>query len=130
MAIHSSRNCCRLCSCSELKVVGYGAARSGPTLAIQFGLENCLKYVLDDHPSKCGRFGVFESIKVRPTQALNDERPDVAVILAWIHAKNIVKNNLDYLKTGGRFLALWPDVFEITVDNVDDWLLKFDQAKQ
>lgn len=114
----------------DFKVVGYGAARSGPTLAIQFGLENCLEYVLDDHPLKCGKYGIFEAIEVHPTQELYTVKPDVAVVLAWIHTKKIIKNNIDYLKSGGRFIALWPEVAEVTIDNLDSWLHIFDQAKQ
>jgi len=79
---------------NEFKVVGYGAARSGPTLAIQFGLEHCLEYILDDHPSKCGKFGVFEALEVRPTQELYTVKPDVAIILAWIHTKIIIQSNI------------------------------------
>ncbi|MEC4868838.1 MAG: class I SAM-dependent methyltransferase, partial [Jaaginema sp. PMC 1078.18] len=112
------------------KVVGYGAARSGPTLAIQFGLEHCLEYVLDDHPSKCGKYGVFEAIEVHPTQELYTVQPNVAVILAWIHTKKIIQNNIDYLKAGGRFIALWPEVAEVTIGNLDSWLETFDWAKQ
>ncbi|WP_217650709.1 class I SAM-dependent methyltransferase [Spirulina major] len=112
------------------KVVGYGAARSGPTLAIQFGLENCLEYVLDDHPSKCGKFGVFESIAVHPTQKLYTAKPDVVIVLAWIHTKKIIQNNVSYLELGGRFISLWPNVAEVTIENLDSWLKMFDQVKQ
>lgn len=115
---------------NELEVVGYGAARSGPTLAIQFGLDNCLKYILDDHPSKCGKFGVFEGIEVHPTQELYTSKPDVVVILAWIHIKKIIQNNIAYLEAGGCFIALWPEVTEVTIQNVDDWFTTFNQAKQ
>lgn len=113
----------------HFSVVGYGAARSGPTLAIQFGLENCLQYVLDDHLSKCGKYGVFESIEVRPTETLYSEKPDVVVILAWIHTKNIISNNIKYLELGGRFITLWPEVAEVTISNVDDWYSVFEQVK-
>jgi hypothetical protein len=113
----------------NFSVAGYGAARSGPTLAIQFGLENCLQYVLDDHTSKCGKYGVFEAIEVRPTRNLYSEKPDVVVILAWIHTKSIVKNNIKYLELGGRFITLWPEVAEVTISNVDDWYSVFDQVK-
>lgn len=113
----------------NIEVYGYGAARSGPTLAIQYGLENCISAVFDDHPSKSGKYGVFESIEVMPTFRLDELSPKVVVILAWIHAGNIVKNNMQYLKSGGKFVVLWPDVQEISIANVDTWLNFFNSSK-
>jgi len=110
---------------NNLTVYGFGAARSGPTLAIQYGLENCLESILDDHPSKCEKYGVFETIQVIPSDNLYSKKPDIVVILAWIHTKNIVKNNIKYLEQGGSFISLWPKVEVITLQNVDSWLENF-----
>ena len=52
----------------------------------------------------------------RDIKSLN-EKVDVAVILAWIHAKNIIRNNCDYIHQGGRFVTVWPSVEEINRDN-------------
>jgi len=114
----------------QLMVVGFGAARSGPTLAIQYGLENLMQFLIDDHPSKCHKYGAFEGLIVRPTQILDDEPIDVTVILAWIHAKNIVTDHRQYLEKGGRFLTLWPEVQEVAITNVDQWLDRFETAKK
>jgi len=114
----------------QLTVVGFGAARSGPTFAIQYGLENLMQFLLDDHPSKCHKYGAFEGLLVKPTSTLSDEHIDVAVILAWIHAKTIVSNHRQYLERGGRFLVLWPEVQEVTSTNVDEWLGRFKSARK
>lgn len=95
---------------NKKKVVAYGAARSGPTLAIQLGLENLFEYILDDHPLKVNKFSPFETLQVLPTKELYNRKPDVCFILAWIHTKQIIKNNIKYLEDGGQFVQLWPEI--------------------
>lgn len=111
------------------KVLGYGAARSGPTLAIQYGLEGCIQYLLDDHESKLNKFGVFESLQVLPTSVINDDSKKIVVILAWLHAKNIIKKHIDFLESGGVFLVLWPNVKVIDQTNYALWLEEHDKVK-
>jgi SAM-dependent methyltransferase len=113
----------------NIEVYGYGAARAGPTLAIQYGLERCIKAVFDDHSSKSGKFGVFESMEIIPTYKLMELLPKVVVILAWIHAGTIVKKNKEYLESGGKFIVLWPEVNEVSLSNVDAWLNNFNLSK-
>ena len=106
----------------KLHVCGYGAARSGPTLAIQLGLEGLMEYLLDDHPMKIFKFAPFEGLQVVPTTELMTRRPDVSIILAWIHTKNIIRQNLQYLKEGGVFLALYPRIQVVDNSNVESFL--------
>ena len=103
----------------NFEIAGYGAARSGPTLAIQLGLENTLKYLIDDHDMKVNKYSAFENLFVYHPEILLKSKPHVIVILAWIHYKNIIKQNIDYLMQGGKFLILWPEVKEITINNYD-----------
>ena len=104
------------------EIVGYGAARSGPTLAIQLGLENTLTSLYDDHPSKVDKFSAFESLKVFPTSELIIKMPSLTVILAWLHSKNIISKSVDYLQKGGKFLVLWPEVVIIDKNNYSEWI--------
>ena len=89
-------------------IVAYGAARSGPTLAIQYGLDHRIKCLFDDHPSKIGKYSPFNSLLVLPTSRLNASDHPLCVILAYIHSKSIIARHRDYLLQGGRFLILWP----------------------
>ncbi len=99
------------------EVAGYGAARSGPTLAIQLGLVESLSYLVDDHPSKVGKYAAFESLEVKSGREFQERAPSHTFILAWLHYKNIIANNLDYLKKGGKFVLLWPEVTIVSYDN-------------
>jgi SAM-dependent methyltransferase len=89
---------------------GYGAARSGPTLIVQFGLADLISYIFDDHPQKVHRLSPGHRIPVVPTAELEKRMPDYVFILAWIHAKKIVPNSRGYLERGGRFVVLTPEL--------------------
>jgi hypothetical protein len=91
-------------------VAGYGAARSGPTLIAQLGLEGAIEFVVDDHPQKVGKYTPGHHIPVLPTTELLKRMPDYVVILAWIHADKIIAGNRDYLERGGHFVVCCPDI--------------------
>lgn len=87
---------------------GYGAARSGPTLITQLGLENVLQCIFDDHPQKVGRFTSGEGTRIVPVHELYTRMPTYTVILAWVHAAKIIQEHHEYLERGGSFVVLCP----------------------
>ena len=90
------------------KLAGYGAARSGPNLAINFGIEKKLNYLIDDHPMKKNKFSALNNLKVYPSNKLNFLKPDLCVILAYLHQRKIINKNKNYIKSNGKFLSLYP----------------------
>jgi len=104
----------------NLVIAGYGAARSGPMLIAQFGLAKAIEYVFDDHPQKLGKLTPGDYLPVLPTQALEEEMPAVTIILAWIHAKNIIKKHQSYLNNGGKFLVLSPEIKLYSKDDINE----------
>lgn len=93
-----------------LTVAGYGAARSGPTLIAQFEFGDVIQYIFDDHPQKVSRFSPGIGVPVIPTAELYTKKPDVVIILAWIHARAIIEKSQRYLEDGGKFVVCTPDV--------------------
>lgn len=89
-------------------VAGYGAARSGPTLISQLGLDGIIQYIFDDHPQKVGRYSSGDGIPIVPTAELLRRMPAHTVILAWVHAPKIITANQEYLQRGGKFVVLCP----------------------
>ncbi|QPB82638.1 methyltransferase domain-containing protein [Pseudoalteromonas rubra] len=103
-------------------IAAYGAARSGPMLLTQYDIGADITEIYDDHAQKVGRYSPGDSILVEPTEKLMDTMPKLTVILAWIHAKAIVRKHLDYLEQGGAFLTLTPQVVLITKENYADFI--------
>lgn len=90
-------------------IAAFGAARSGPTLIAQLGLQGSIDFIVDDHPAKVGKFSSGDGIPILPTSALAEKKPSYTLILAWVHSQKIIETHQDYLQNGGHFVVLCPD---------------------
>ena len=109
-------------SIKKNSLAGYGAARSGPTIAIQFEIDNYINILFDDHKSKKNKYAPFKSLKVIETKFLSFKNYPFTVILAYIHYKQIIKNHLNYLRDGGSFIILWPFFKVINKENYSKYV--------
>ena len=91
-------------------IAGFGAARSGTTLITQMGIGKMLDFIVDDNPEKQGKFTPGDHILVKPTSTIYKKKPDYLFILAWIHAKKIMRENKKYVDEGGHFIICFPEV--------------------
>jgi hypothetical protein len=91
-------------------VAAFGAARSGPTLIAQLGLEKAIQFVVDDHPQKVGKYTPGHHFPVLPTAELVRRKPDYTILLAFLHADKIIASNREYLEQGGHFVVCCPEV--------------------
>jgi len=98
----------------ELKSTGssiaaYGAPAKGNTLLnwcrIGTGL---VEFTVDRNPDKLGRFTPGMHLPIRPVSALLERQPDVTLILPWNLASEIVAQESEYARRGGRFLVPIP----------------------
>ena len=92
------------------RVAAYGAAAKGMTLLAYCGIDaRRLPYVVDKSPLKQGRLTPGHRIPVYESEYLLQDRPDVVLLLAWNFADEIVAQQAEYRKAGGRFLLPLPD---------------------
>jgi methylation protein EvaC len=64
-----------------------------------------LPVVLDSTPAKQGLHIPGTHQPILPPSALKEEGPDVLLLLAWNHAEEILRHEVDFRATGGRFLT-------------------------
>lgn len=97
-------------------LAGYGAPAKGNTLLnyCRIGPE-LLPYTVDKNPLKVGRHTPGMHIPVLPVATLCERRPDYVLILAWNIAGEIVAQQEEYRRGGGRFLVPIPEprIFEV-----------------
>ena len=91
-------------------IAAFGAARSGPTLIAQLGLQGKIDFIVDDHPEKVGKFTSGDGIPILPISALAEIKPSYTLILAWVHSQKIIETHQDYLNDGGHFVVLCPNI--------------------
>lgn len=99
------------------KISAYGAARSGPVLAENLCVPEKFDFIFDDHKMKFNKYSGYRSLKVLPTKCIKTLKPDLCVILAYLHSKKIINQNREYIKKGGNFLILYPRVKLINSKN-------------
>lgn len=93
------------------RVVAYGAGGGMATSLLAYlGLDGeTLEYAVDINPHKHGRYTAGSRLLVRPAETLLEDRPDVALLLAWNFEPAVLSAQAEYRERGGRFLVPIPE---------------------
>ena len=92
-------------------VVGYGATAKSATVINYCGIgPELVSYVCDTTPAKQGRLTPGAHIPVRPHETFKASYPDYALLFAWNHGDEIMANERDFSKAGGRWIRYVPEV--------------------
>ena len=93
-----------------LRIAGYGAPAKGNTLLNYFRIgPDTLDFLVDRNPLKQGLLSPGMKIPIRSTEAIETERPDVLLVLAWNFFDEIREQQAEFEARGGRFLVPLPE---------------------
>jgi C-methyltransferase-like protein len=93
------------------RLVAYGAAGGMATTLLSYlGLtRDDIDYAVDINPHKHGRYTSGTRLVIRPAETLAEDGPDVALLLAWNFAEEIMAQQQTFIAQGGRFLVPIPE---------------------
>jgi len=90
-------------------VAGYGAPAKGNTLLNYCGIgTDLVPYTVDRSPLKIGTWTPGMHLPVLPVETLLERQPDYVLILAWNFADEIMRQQAEYARRGGRFIIPVP----------------------
>ena len=92
------------------RIVGISAPAKGNTLLNYCKIDTqILDYVTERNPLKIGKVTPGMHIPVYSDKKMLEDQPDYALILAWNFADEIIRNNTEYKKKGGKFIIPIPN---------------------
>lgn len=91
-------------------IAAYGAAAKGTILLNHAGIDGELvDFVVDRNPHKQGLLMPGVHLPIRAPEALLAERPDYLLLLAWNYRDEVMRQQDEYRRGGGRFVVPLPE---------------------
>jgi len=91
------------------KVVGYGAAAKGTIMLNYVNIgRDTLDYVADKNTHKQGRFVPGVRLPIEAPARILETQPDYVLILPWNFKDEIMEQQAEYRRRGGRFIVPVP----------------------
>jgi SAM-dependent methyltransferase len=91
-------------------IAAYGAAAKGTTLINYVGIgPNLIDFVADRNTHKHGLHMPGQHIPICDPQEILNKMPDFVLLLAWNFAEEILQQQAEYRRRGGRFIIPVPE---------------------
>lgn len=103
------------------KIAVYGASAKGTTLLNYFGIgAETLDYVVDRSTAKQGYYTPGTHLPIYAPEHLLETMPDHVLLLTWNFAAEILQQQSEYRRRGGRFIIPIPQV-QVVEPNANAW---------
>jgi len=93
------------------RIAAYGASAKGTTLLNYFGIgRETLDFVVDRSPVKQGLYTPGTRLPIYAPVTLLETMPDYALLLTWNFADEVLDQQAEYRRRGGRFIIPIPEL--------------------
>ena len=102
--------------------IGYGASTKGNIVLNHCKINKSnLKYICDANPYKYNRYTPGSNIKIISKNEMRKLRPKNLFVLIWSFRKEVIKQERDFIKKGGRLILHLPKLHIIDKNNCKDF---------
>ena len=110
---------------SKKNVLGYGASTKGNVVLnfCKIG-SNKIKFISDANNKKFGKFTPGSNIQIISKEKMREISPKYLLILIWPFRKEVIKQELNYIKSGGSLVFHLPKLHIINKKNYRSYLNK------
>ena len=104
-------------------IMGYGASTKGNIVLNHLNLTSKnLSYICDANPFKFGRYTPGSNIKIVSKKVMRKRNPKYLLVLIWSFRSEVIKQELDYIKKGGKLIFHLPIFHVIDKTNYKKYL--------
>ena len=105
------------------KIIGYGASTKGNIVLNHCKISNkFLPYICDANKTKINKFTPGTNIKIISKERMRIYNPDFLLVLIWPFRKEVIKQEIKYLKNGGKLIFHLPKLHIINKLNYKKYL--------
>lgn len=110
------------------KIFGYGASTKGNIVLNYCGVnDKSLKYICDANKLKYGSYTPGSNIKIISKEKMRKMKPDFLFVLIWSFRKEVIREEIKFLKKGGKLIFMLPRFHIIDKKNYKKfWKKKFE----
>ncbi len=106
-------------------VIGYGASTKGNIVLNHCKITNKnLSYICDANPYKFNRYTPGSNIKIISKKEMRIKKPKYLLVLIWSFRSEVIKQEINYIKSGGKLIFHLPIFHIIDKDNYKKYLNK------
>jgi len=100
------------------KIAGYGASAKSTTFLNYFKIgSKDLDFIADLNKLKQFKYSPGSNIKILPPLEIYKKNINYLLILSWNFSKEIIKQNINFLNSGGIFIIPYPKIIFVNIKN-------------
>ena len=112
-----------LSNINHKKIIGYGASTKGNIVLNHCNISGKnISYICDANPYKFDKFTPGSNIRIISKNKARKINPDYLLVLIWSFRPEVIKQELNYIKQGGKLIFHLPTFHVVDKENYKDYL--------
>ena len=110
---------------SKKKIIGYGASTKGNVVLNHCKIKNTqIKEICDGSIKKISKYTPGSNIKIISKDSMRRKKPDYLLVLIWPFRKEVIKQELNFLRRGGKLVSHLPRFHIVNNNNFKSYIKK------